>query len=549
MSSQTSLDLIKILPEPAVLLNVRGEILSANQHFEKIFSDNGNSVVGKFLTDFSNMPEEKVFRYLENCSRSRQMVLGALDLCSADKQDQAFYRSEGALAKQADEYSPAVIFLRLKPKESASRRFVLLTQKIEQLNKEIIERRRAEERSEQLYLEAEKASRLKDEFLATLSHELRTPLNAILGWTRMLRSGKLDESTFHKALETIERNSYAQKQLIEDMLDVSRIITGKLRLDPRPIDVVSVIEAAIDTVRPMAENKSIKLETILETQTEPISADADRLQQAVWNLLTNAIKFTPKKGRVEVRLKRVNSNIELTVSDSGAGIESDFLPYVFERFLQADASKNRQHGGLGLGLAITRHLIELHGGSVAAANKKAGRGAVFTIRLPILFAINEEIFFDKLNEPPKPPEIAAENFEFPSSLKNLRILIVEDQTDARELLRVILEKCEAEVSAAASAAEALKKFPAADFDLLVSDIEMPGEDGYYLIKKIRGFTEKIKREIPAVALTAHVRTEDRQKILSAGFDAHVAKPFEPIQLVTILENLARHIKSRQQSSK
>jgi signal transduction histidine kinase/CheY-like chemotaxis protein len=534
-------DLMETLPEPVALLNVKGEILSANRQFERIFSRNGTAVAGKNLSEFSPTPKEKIFQYLENCSRSRQVIFGALDLRGED--GEASYRCEGALLKPAAENSPAVIFLRLKPKESAGSRFILLTQKIEQLNKEIAERRRAERRSEQLYLEAEHANRLKDEFLATISHELRTPLNAILGWTRMLRSGSLDENSVAKAIETIERNSYAQKQLVEDLLDVSRIITGKLTINLRPVEAASVIENAVNTVRPMAENKSIRLEINLESNVGLISADADRLQQVIWNLLTNAIKFTPKYGRVEVRLARVNSNIEITISDSGIGIEPEFLPHVFERFLQADASKSRVHGGLGLGLAITRHLVELHGGSVAAFSEGKNRGATFTIRLPVLFVLNEENFFERVNELKQLPETAMEKFECPPSLKNLRVLIVEDQPDARELLRVILEKCEAEATVAASAAEAFQKFSETEFDILVSDIAMPGEDGYSLIKKIRGVDEKLKREIPAVALTAHARAEDRLRILSAGFDSHIAKPFEPAELVAVIESLARRIKS------
>lgn len=316
------------------------------------------------------------------------MTIGALHL--RDQTGKKFIcRCEGALLEPAGENDAAKIFLRIKPEESSSRQFTLLTEKIDALNREILERKRAEEKSAKLYQEAKEASRLKDEFLATLSHELRTPLNSILGWARMLRTNSLDEKSFSKALETIERNARSQSQLIEDLLDVSRIITGKLRLDVHPIDIASVIEIAVESVRPSADNKSIGLQIVLDPRAGFISGDAERLQQAIWNLLSNAIKFTPGGGRIQIQLERLDSHIEVVVSDTGKGISSEFLPYVFERFLQADASKSRKYGGLGLGLALTRHIVELHGGTIHAYSAGEEKGATFTVKLPFL-AINED---------------------------------------------------------------------------------------------------------------------------------------------------------------
>lgn len=413
-----------------------------------------------------------------------------------------------------------------------------------ELQLEIAERKRVEEERTRLLIreqearkEAEAANRTKDEFLATVSHELRTPLNAVLGWVRMLRMGKLDEAAVTRALETIERNAKAQAQLIEDLLDVSRIISGKLRLDVRPIDLASVIEAAIDSIRPAIDAKAIRLLTVLDPKASPVSGDAGRLQQVVWNLLSNAIKFTPKGGRVQVRLERINSHVEIIVSDTGAGISPEFLPHVFDRFRQADGSLTRSHGGLGLGLAIVRHLVETHGGIVWAESEGVGRGSIFTVQLPLIAVRAVDLS-------PTPDRVhPTAEWDMPlcstATLDGLRVLIVDDEDDTLEMLVAVLSQCGAEVKPASSAAEALETLQEWKPDVLVSDIGMPGEDGYTLISKVRALETEQGRQVSAVALTAHARTEDRMRALSSGFQMHLPKPVEPAELVVVIASLTR----------
>jgi signal transduction histidine kinase len=389
-----------------------------------------------------------------------------------------------------------------------------------------------------LYENVQEASRAKDEFLATLSHELRTPLNAILGWIRMLRTGKLDESNFERGLEAIERNSKSQAQLIEDLLEVSRIISGRLRLDLRPVDLVSIINAAIDAVRPPVAAKEIRLEVMLDPKAGPVSGDPNRLQQVLWNLLSNAAKFTPKGGRVQVRLERMNSHVEITVSDTGSGISAGFLPFVFDRFRQADSSYTRNHGGLGLGLAIVRHLVELHGGSVHAYSAGEGQGATFTVKLPMMIVQDMYRFPAEAVERLHPTAGTQIAFECSPVLEGLRVLVVDDDPDARDLLTTVLRGCQADVTAVSNAAEALEAISRQKPDVLVSDIEMPGEDGYSLIRNVRALDVEHGGRIPALALTAHARVEDRLRALSAGYKAHVAKPVEPAELVMVIASLA-----------
>ena len=385
--------------------------------------------------------------------------------------------------------------------------------------------------------ESQEANRMKDEFLATLSHELRSPLNAMLGWTKLLLTRKFDEATTKKAIETIERNARSQAQLIEDLLDISRIIRGQLRLSVRPVELVPSIEAAIDTVRPAAEAKAIQILPMPTRESTRILGDPDRLQQLIWNLLSNAIKFTPKGGRVELRLKHVDAHVELAISDTGQGISPDFLPYVFDRFRQADSSITRVYGGLGLGLAIVRQLVELHGGTVKAESPGVGQGATFIVQLPLLTdspSANDLKPKDSTAEGGVPSHCLA-------NLKGLRILVVDDETDARELLTRILEECGAEVVAVASAAEAIRvltEFSTLPVDVLVSDIGMPNQDGYALLQRVRALDAQSGRQIPAVALTAYAREEDRQAALLAGFQSHVTKPVEPAKLIKEILNLA-----------
>ncbi len=395
-----------------------------------------------------------------------------------------------------------------------------------------------------LYREAQEVNRLKDEFLATLSHELRTPLTAVLGWTRLLGTGQLDEATQQRALETIERNAQSQVQLIDDILDVSRIIRGKLRLNVRPAELAPVIEAAVDSVRPAAEAKGIRLQVVLDPGAGPVSGDPDRLQQVVWNLLSNAIKFTPKEGRVQVLLVRAGSHLELTVSDTGQGIEKKFLPYVFDRFRQADPSTTRTHGGLGLGLAIVRHLIELHGGTVTVESEGAGQGTTFKVSLPLMI-VHQPEFTSKAGErapaPAHPTAGGRLALECPPELEGLRVLLVEDEPDSREMLVVVLTQCRAEVRAVSNAPDALSQLEQWLPDVLISDIEMPGEDGYALIRKVRSLPPERGGKIPAAALTAYARAEDRMRALLAGFQLHVPKPVEPAELAAVIASLAGRV--------
>jgi PAS domain S-box-containing protein len=390
--------------------------------------------------------------------------------------------------------------------------------------------------SERLYREAQEASRLKDEFLATVSHELRTPLTAILGWAHMLRTGKFDAGSSNKAFETIERNARAQGQLIDDLLDVSRIITGKLRLDVRAIDPNVFIESAIESVRPAVEAKGLRLQKIMDTGPVTVAGDPVRLQQVVWNLLSNAIKFTPRGGRVQVKLERVNSHVEISVSDTGSGIASEFLPHVFDRFRQADQQTTRQYGGMGLGLSIVRHIVELHGGTVRAESAGADRGSSFTVMLPVAPVYQVEETGARVHPAARD---TLPNYEFSERLDGLKILIVEDEPDARDLLRIGLTQCGAEARAVASAAEALQAIEADAPDILISDIGMPEVDGYELMRRVRELPADRGARVPAIALTAYARTEDRLQALRAGYQMHVPKPVELAELVTVISSLVK----------
>lgn len=384
---------------------------------------------------------------------------------------------------------------------------------------------------------AEEASRAKDEFLSMLSHELRTPLNAMLGWTKMLQSGKLDDNMYARAIETIHRNAKLQARLIEDMLDVSRIISGKLRLDAQPTDPSTVINAAVDTLRPAADAKQIRFQVVMDFGAGLVLGDPSRLQQVVWNLLSNAIKFTPRGGRVQVQLERINSHMEITVSDTGPGIDEAFLPYVFDRFRQADSTSARIHGGLGLGLAIVRHLVEMHGGTVEASNRADEQGAVFTVKLPLMVVRKQSDSQAADAERVHPTASGNLPFDCPPGLAGLKVLVVDDEADARQLLIFVLDRCGAVAKACASAGEALEALAQFKPDILVSDIGMPDEDGYMLIEKVRSLDAERGGRIPAVALTAYARVEDRLRALAAGYNMHVPKPVEPAELAMVIASL------------
>ncbi len=382
--------------------------------------------------------------------------------------------------------------------------------------------------AEEARADAEAANRMKDEFLATLSHELRTPLNAIVGWSRILRRGRPDGGMLLEGLETIERNSKMQVQLIEDLLDLSRIISGKLRLDVQNVNLVEVIDSAVATVRPAAEAKEIRLHSVLDPLAGPVTGDPARLQQVVWNLLSNAVKFTPRGGQVQIVLERVNSHVEVSVSDTGMGIPPEFLPHVFERFRQADGSTTRRHGGLGLGLSIVRQLVEMHGGSVRAKSPGEGRGATFSVSLPVSAAHGHDA---RPRQTPQPDLVPAA-----ASLAGVNVMVVDDENDARDLIHRILSQSRAVVTTAASVAEALTLMERHAFDVLLSDIGMPEQDGYELIRRVRerGLNG---RTLPAVALTAFARPEDRRRALLAGFQVHVPKPVDPDELVAVVATL------------
>ena len=386
---------------------------------------------------------------------------------------------------------------------------------------------------------AERASRAKDEFLSTMSHELRTPLNAIVGWSKLLRSGTVSSEQLPRALETIERNALIQTRLIDDMLDLARIEQGKLVLALGPTEMVRVVEAALEAVRPTAELKGIRLEPMLDPEAV-IVGDADRLQQVAWNLLSNAIKFTPRGGRVQIRLRREPSFVEVVVSDDGKGIAPDFLPHVFDRFRQADAKISRQAGGLGLGLAIVRSIVELHGGTVTAESEGVGSGATISVNLPTA----------SLRAKPSPAgqrsATSAPSFERPPELTGLRIAVVDDEPETRDLLSFVLRQCDAEVTTADSAAKLLELFGSESFDVLISDIGLPGTDGYSLIRQVRQLPASRNGLIPAAALTAYARTEDRTAALKAGFDVHLTKPIDPAELLVVISTLVANVRKRRE---
>ena len=390
--------------------------------------------------------------------------------------------------------------------------------------------------------EVERASRAKDEFLATVSHELRNPLNAILGWTRMLRAGKLDAERSARALETIERNATMQASLVEDILDVSRIITGKLVLKVGAVDLCAVVSSALETVRLAADAKQIRVDLDLDDGLDLAAGDPERLQQVVWNLLSNAIKFTPRGGTVTVRTRRDGEQVELSVRDDGQGIAPDFLPFVFDRFRQADSTSTRVHGGLGLGLAIVRHLVELHGGTVAVTSDGLGKGATFTVRLPLRAASSASMsssLMGSAGEADSTASTSAPPLGAATQLGGVDVLVVDDEADARELLAALLEHHGATVTAAASVEEALAALAERAPDVIVSDIGMPGADGYELARRLRALADDELRRTPAVALTGFARPEDGVRAADAGFDAHLAKPVDPVRLVSLLERVAR----------
>ena len=446
---------------------------------------------------------------------------------------------DGETFTEADERLAATLTTQVAIAYENASLYTEIQQHASELQNEVAERKQAEQERARLLVrerearsEAERANRTKDEFLATLSHELRTPLSAILGWSHLIRTGKLDDAQLSRAFETIERNARSQSQLIDDLLDVSRIITGKLEIELQRIDICSIIEAAIDGMRPSFVAKNIEVETEIESTACFIHGDANRLQQILWNLFNNALKFTPEGGAVSIKVQRDAKQVLVSVTDTGIGISEQFIPYIFDRFRQADGSTTRNHGGLGLGLAIVRHLVELHQGVVAVTSEGKDKGSTFIVTLPIVDtpAVNPE----------SQAAFAANKKASQDGLLNgVRVLVVDDEQDARELVSTILTRCGGEVRCTDSAAQAIEALREWEPDVLISDIGMPVEDGYSLIKRIRKLRSKRAKEIPAVALTAYVNSADRNRALSAGFHAHLAKPVEPEALVTLIAEAAR----------
>ncbi|PYN96797.1 MAG: hybrid sensor histidine kinase/response regulator [Candidatus Rokuibacteriota bacterium] len=504
--------LIKNAPDPVFVSDLHGKILQANDAVYSLLGFRTAEVVEQSLSRFISVDETREFMAALREVVARGVTRNArLTPRSASGEVIPTTLNASALRDPDGTVIGAIGILR------DMRAYEMVVRELEESGRKL-----------------DDANRAKDEFLATLSHELRTPLSSILGWVRLLRSGTLDPAGARRGLEVIERNTRTLAQLIEDLLDVSRIITGKLRLEVRPINLASVIVAAMEAVQTAADAKGIRLEASLDPSMGPITADPDRLQQVVWNLLTNAIKFTTTSGRVDVRLEPADSLARITVSDTGKGIRSELLPFVFDRFRQGETSVSRRHGGLGLGLAIVRHIIELHGGIVRAESPGDGRGATFTVELPLIAtsigtveAVAARRTFD------------SEPIVRPAALRGLRVLVVDDEADARELMRMILRSSGADVMAAGSADEAFEQVEQWHPDILVSDIGLPGDDGYALIQRLRSREAERGGSIPALALTAYARAEDKARALAAGFQVHLAKPLEPAEFVAAIANLVK----------
>jgi PAS domain S-box-containing protein len=499
---------------------LEGKITSWNQGAQRMFGYTADEILGKSVTIL--MPPERVDEepgIIERLKRGERV----------DHYETVRKRKDGTLLH---------VSLTVSPIKDDDGRVVGASK----IARDITDRvRTAEERAKLLEsernarLEAERISTMKDEFLANLSHELRTPLNAILGWSQLLASGQMSPDEVKTGIQTIERNARAQTQLIEDLLDMNRIISGKIRLDVQLTDLGRVVHAAIESVRPSAEAKGIRLRAIVDPRAEPVSGDPNRLQQVVWNLLSNAIKFTPKAGRIDVLVQRVNSHLEITVHDSGVGIHPDFLPYVFERFRQADSSTTRKHGGLGLGLSIVKQLVELHGGTVRAESKGEGEGATFTVALPLAPVRQDE----SREHPSTRRNGTIDCGEF--DLKDVKVLVLDDEPDARELIRKVLAHCGAEVILAGTATEALELLKQHKPRVIVSDIGMPEIDGYSFIRSVRGLPSADGGRTPALALTAFARSEDRTRAMIAGYQIHISKPIEPHELLATVASLAGRV--------
>jgi signal transduction histidine kinase/CheY-like chemotaxis protein len=546
--SDEVLALLRVLPTPTLLVTPQGDCMAANaparealQLAERTpFDALGRATAAVSLIGFVEDPEG-LRQYLRMCARTTAPLPGSFATPRRIERPIAYCCSGARLYPLPSAEHPVVV-LQFSPREDEDR-FVLLNQHISELNEEVRRRREVEkalrERESALRdraLEAEALNRSKDEFLATVSHELRTPLNAILGWANLLGDAHLAETERARAAEVIRRNARAQAQLIDELLDMSRIIVGKLRLNVQQIDPSAIVAASIESIRPSADARSIRLQAVLDPDAGPIVGDPDRLQQICWNLLSNAVKFTPKGGRIQIVLERVESSVEICVSDTGRGIAPEFLPYVFDRFRQQDSSSTRTYGGLGLGLSIVKSLVELHGGTVRVESPGENRGATFAVRLPRALARATPVERPMAAVPERP--MGSTRLR---ELEGMRIVAVDDEADSLELLVTILEHAGATVNGFRSAGEGLNAVSAMRPDVLVSDIGMPGEDGHAFIRRVRALPASSGGRTAAVALTAFARGEDRTRALQSGFDAHVPKPVDRDELLAVIASLVNRL--------
>jgi PAS domain S-box-containing protein len=491
--------------------NLSGIVTSWNRGAERIFGHESSYMIGRSIMEI--IPPERQGEELEILAKLKRGE-------RVDHFETKRLRKDGSLVD---------VSLTISPIRNANNVIVGASK----IARDITLQRRVTELARSAAQEAERQGRMKDEFLATLSHELRTPLQSIVGWIQILQSGDVQPGELEQGLEVIRRNADSQSRIIEDLLDMSRILSGKVRLDVQRVNLAAVIEGTLETVKPAAFAKEIRLQSILDPLAKPVAGDPNRLQQIFWNLLSNAIKFTPRGGRVQILLERVNSHLEVTVTDTGPGISSEFLPFVFERFRQADASTTRSQGGLGLGLAIVKHLVELHGGSVRVKSGGLTSGATFSCIFPI-----SALRADPEGPAPHPQSQPSATTIEPPRLDGVAVLVVDDEEDARTLLAKILTKAGCSVRTAKNATSALELFKQQAPDVLVSDIGMPEEDGYGLIRAVRKLPAGQGGQTPAIALTAYTRMEDRVRAVAEGFQLHIAKPAEALELLTMVQSLA-----------
>ena len=528
--------LTRPLPEAYFLVEVEGGILAANRAAARLTDRRASELVGRTLPEIAAGDAAGLRDYLRRAATSGELIPGSFAIESASGT-----RKCRCAAARIPSDDGTILLVRAEHVQAAHDPFLLLKNRIADLRSEVrrrmaleAEREELLEREREARTAAEQASRLKDEFLAVISHELRTPLNAIIGWVSMLTNHEVPAEKREHALETIHRASMAQLHLVEDLLDISRMTRGELSLEMETVQLVEVVEEAIEAVSPTAGKKGVRLDVVLDRETGPVSGDPDRLQQVVWNLVSNAIKFTPADGHVQVRLERINSHVELVVSDTGVGIDPDFLPFVFDRFRQAEQSLSRAHGGAGLGLAIVPHLVEAHGGVIHAHSDGAGDGATFIVSLPLLL-FERPPALDGAGEPGRGSAERGSGGQPP--LDGIAVLLVEDHESSREMVELLLENAGADVTAAATATEARQAFDRSVPDILVCDIQLPDEDGYSFIRKVRLRDDDDGGRVPAVALTAFGRGEDRVRALEAGFQVHLAKPVDPAELLALVRAL------------